>query len=100
VMKRKYADINKKHHLGSVIWVRTIVFISYASIAIFFLKLTYTLAGFELGYFFLRWARCHCAASPPEQGCQIFLDTIYPNGGKYTKLQLNHQMVIKNIKWP
>jgi hypothetical protein len=31
---------------------------------------------------------------PPEQGCQIFLDTMYQNVGKYTKLNLNHQMVI------
>jgi hypothetical protein len=26
-----------------------------------------------------------------EQGCQIFLDTIYQNGGKYTQLPLNYQ---------
>jgi hypothetical protein len=30
-----------------------------------------------------------------EQGCQIFLDTIYQNGEKYTKLPLNYQMAIK-----
>jgi hypothetical protein len=30
-----------------------------------------------------------------EQGCQIFLDTIYQNGKKYTKLPLNYQMAIK-----
>jgi hypothetical protein len=34
-----------------------------------------------------------------EQGCRIFLDSIYPNGGKYTKLPLNYQMAIKNTKW-
>jgi hypothetical protein len=33
------------------------------------------------------------------QGCQILLDTIYQKGGKYTKLQLNYQMVINYIKW-
>jgi hypothetical protein len=32
---------------------------------------------------------------PANQGCQIFLDTIYQNWGKYTKLQLG-----KLPKWP
>jgi hypothetical protein len=32
-----------------------------------------------------------------EQGCQIFLDTIDQNGGKYTKLPLNCQMTIKYV---
>jgi hypothetical protein len=36
----------------------------------------------------------------PLQGCQIFLDTIYQNGGNYTKLPLNFQMAIKCTKWP
>jgi hypothetical protein len=35
-----------------------------------------------------------------EQGCPILLDTIYQNGGKYTKIQPSHQMAIKCIKWP
>jgi hypothetical protein len=30
------------------------------------------------------------------QGCQVFLDTIYQHGEKYTKLPLNYQMA-KNI---
>jgi hypothetical protein len=29
-----------------------------------------------------------------NQGCQISLDTIYQNGGKYTKLPLNQQTAI------
>jgi hypothetical protein len=33
-------------------------------------------------------------------GCQIFLNLIYQNGGKYTKLPLNYQTVIKYTKWP
>jgi hypothetical protein len=33
----------------------------------------------------------------PVQGCQIFLDTQYQNGGKYTKWPLNYQMAIKGI---
>jgi hypothetical protein len=33
------------------------------------------------------------------QGCQIFLDKIYQNGRKYTKLPLNYQMSIKYTKW-
>jgi hypothetical protein len=36
-----------------------------------------------------------CRKTRSEQGCQIFLDTIYQNGGKYTKLPLNYQMAIK-----
>jgi hypothetical protein len=35
-----------------------------------------------------------------KQGCQIFLDTVYQNGGKYTKLPQHYQMAIKNTKWP
>jgi hypothetical protein len=34
-----------------------------------------------------------------RQGCQIFLDTIYQKGGKYTKVPLNVQMVVKCTKW-
>jgi hypothetical protein len=30
------------------------------------------------------------------QGCQIFIDTKYQNGGKYTKLPQNYPMTIKN----
>jgi hypothetical protein len=31
-----------------------------------------------------------------EQGCQIFLETIYQKGrGEYTKLQLNYQMAMQ-----
>jgi hypothetical protein len=33
-----------------------------------------------------------------SQGCQIFLDTIYQNEGKYTKLPHHHQMAIKYTK--
>jgi hypothetical protein len=33
-----------------------------------------------------------------EQGCQIFLDTIYKNEGKYTKLPQHYQMTIKYTK--
>jgi hypothetical protein len=36
----------------------------------------------------------------PHQGCQIFLDTIYQNGGKYTKLQKLYRMVTKYTKCP
>jgi hypothetical protein len=32
-------------------------------------------------------------------GCQIFLDTIYQKGEKYTKLPLNYQMAMKYTKW-
>jgi hypothetical protein len=32
------------------------------------------------------------------QGCQIFLDTIYQNVGKYTKLPQHYQMAIKIYK--
>jgi hypothetical protein len=35
-----------------------------------------------------------------SQGCQIFLDEICQNGGKYTKFPLKYQMVIKYTKWP
>jgi hypothetical protein len=31
-----------------------------------------------------------------KQGCQIFLDTIYQNGGKHTKLPPNFQ-IAKNV---
>jgi hypothetical protein len=34
------------------------------------------------------------------QGCQIFLDTIYQNVGKYTKLLQNYQITIKCKKCP
>jgi hypothetical protein len=34
----------------------------------------------------------------PLQGCQIFLDTIYQNGGKCTTLSLNCQMASKQTK--
>jgi hypothetical protein len=30
-----------------------------------------------------------------KQDCQIFLDTIYQNGEKYTNLLLNYQMALK-----
>jgi hypothetical protein len=33
-----------------------------------------------------------------NQGCQIFLDTIYQNGGQCPKLTLNYQMAIKCTK--
>jgi hypothetical protein len=33
-----------------------------------------------------------------DQGCQIFLDTIYQNEGKYTKLQEHYQMTLKYTK--
>jgi hypothetical protein len=33
-----------------------------------------------------------------RQGCQIFLDTIYPNEGKYTKLPQHDQIAIKYTK--
>jgi hypothetical protein len=33
-------------------------------------------------------------------GCQIFLVTIYQNGGKYTKLTQNYQTPIECTKWP
>jgi hypothetical protein len=33
-------------------------------------------------------------------GCQIFMDTINQNGGKYTKLPLNYQTVIKYVPIP
>jgi hypothetical protein len=29
------------------------------------------------------------------KGCQIFLDTVYQNGGKYTKLPLHYLMALK-----
>jgi hypothetical protein len=35
-----------------------------------------------------------------DQGCQIFLETIYQNSGKCTRLALNYQMTIKYTKWP
>jgi hypothetical protein len=34
------------------------------------------------------------------QGCQIFLDTKYQNGGNYTILPLQYQMAINYTKWP
>jgi hypothetical protein len=34
----------------------------------------------------------------PRQCCQIFLDTIYQNGVKYTKLSQHFQMIIKYTK--
>jgi hypothetical protein len=34
----------------------------------------------------------------PEQGCQIFLDTSYQNGGKYTRLPQHYQIAIKYTK--
>jgi hypothetical protein len=34
-------------------------------------------------------------SSTHGQGCQIFLDTIYQNWGKCTKLPLNYHMAIK-----
>jgi hypothetical protein len=37
--------------------------------------------------------------STHDQGCQIFIDTIYQNGGKCTRLPLNYQMTIKHTKW-
>jgi hypothetical protein len=48
---------------------------------------------------FLHWNSCRSEIRR-SQGCQIFLDTIYHNGGEYTKLQLNHNMAIKCNKWP
>jgi hypothetical protein len=35
-----------------------------------------------------------------DQGCQIFIYTIYQNGENYTKLQLYYQMAIKYNKCP
>jgi hypothetical protein len=35
-----------------------------------------------------------------DQGCQIFLDTVYQSEIKYTKLPQHYQMVIKYAKWP
>jgi hypothetical protein len=35
-----------------------------------------------------------------HQGCQIFLDAMYQNGGKYIKLPLNYQMAMINTRWP
>jgi hypothetical protein len=35
-----------------------------------------------------------------NQGCQIYLDTIYQNGGKFTKLPEHYQMVVRYTKWP
>jgi hypothetical protein len=41
-----------------------------------------------------------------EQGCQIFLDTVYQKGGKDSNLPLNYQMAKKStkaviyFKWP
>jgi hypothetical protein len=40
-----------------------------------------------------------CCRNSPNQGCQIFLDTIYQNGEKYTKLPQHYQMAIKYYKW-
>jgi hypothetical protein len=51
-----------------------------------------------------------CAAAPSQlfslhsilvdkQGCQSFLDAIYQNGRKYTKLPLKYRMAIKYTKW-
>jgi hypothetical protein len=34
------------------------------------------------------------------RGCQIFLDAMYQNGGKYTKQPKNYPMFIKNAKLP
>jgi hypothetical protein len=39
-------------------------------------------------------------ASRCRHGCQIFLDTIYQNGGEHTKLHLNRQVDIKCPKRP
>jgi hypothetical protein len=44
-----------------------------------------------------------CGRIPPtrlKQGCQIFLNTIYQNEGKYTKLLHHYQMAIKYSKCP
>jgi hypothetical protein len=38
--------------------------------------------------------------STPDQGCQIFPDTIYQKVEKYTKWPLNYQTAIKCTKWP
>jgi hypothetical protein len=38
------------------------------------------------------------AATRREQGCQIFIDTIYQNEGKYTKIQQHCQRAIKYSK--
>jgi hypothetical protein len=35
-----------------------------------------------------------------RQGCQIFLDTIYQNMGKYTKLPQLYQIALEFTKWP
>jgi hypothetical protein len=51
---------------------------------------------------------CMLQDSICSPGCQIFLDTIYQNGEKYTKLPLNYQMAITYMyqmaviysKWP
>jgi hypothetical protein len=34
-----------------------------------------------------------------EQGCQIFLYTIYQNGEKYANLSQHYQMTINYTKW-
>jgi hypothetical protein len=41
-----------------------------------------------------------CYRATLDQGCQIFLDTIYQNGEKYTKFPQHYQMAIKYTKWP
>jgi hypothetical protein len=47
------------------------------------------------------------AMDSADQGCQIFLGTLYQNGGKYTKWPQNipndhkiYQMTTKYTKWP
>jgi hypothetical protein len=50
--------------------------------------------------FFHKLIRSPCLSGGGGQGCQIFLDTIYQNEGKYTKLPQHYQMAIKYTKWP
>jgi hypothetical protein len=44
------------------------------------------------------WGAFQAESGAIKQGCQIFLDTIYHNEGKYTKLPQLYEMAIKYIK--
>jgi hypothetical protein len=65
--------------------------------------LVYTLQALKMSedLFEGKWrsADQNSAFFPDEQRCQIFRDTIYQNGRKYTKSALNYQMAIKFTKW-
>jgi hypothetical protein len=45
----------------------------------------------------LRWLNFREAKAVLMQGCQIFLDKIFQNGEKWTKVPLNYQMAIKYV---